>query len=89
MIGIFPDTLDAAELREQASLMERIAAHKRQSADLIELSCFATMLNATDGDGRRGVHRLLALDPMAGLTVLRQLYTRVALLAFQITPRER
>jgi hypothetical protein len=78
---IAPDTLDIAELREQAQMFERWAAHKRQFADLIELSCFTAMLNATDGDGRRGVDRLLALDPMAGLTLLRQLYARVALLA--------
>ncbi len=42
------------------------------------------MLNATDGDGRRGVDRLLALDPIAGLAVLRQLYARIALLALQV-----
>jgi hypothetical protein len=40
------------------------------------------MLNATDGDGRRD--RLLALDPIAGLAVLRQLYARIALLALQV-----
>ena len=44
----------------------------------------AAMLNATDGDGRRGVDRLLALDPIAGLAVLRQLYARIALLALQV-----
>ena len=64
-----PDTLGVAELREQAKMFDRWAAHKRQLADLIELSCFTTMLNAEDSDGRRGVNQLLALDPMAGLTV--------------------
>jgi hypothetical protein len=62
-----PDSLDPAELREQATLFERWAAHKRQFADLIEISCFTTMLNADDGTGRRGIDRLLALDPIAGL----------------------
>ena len=42
------------------------------------------MLNATNGDGRRGIDRLLALDPMTGLTILRQLYARVAVLALQV-----
>jgi hypothetical protein len=44
----------------------------------------AAMLNATNGDGRRGIDRLLALDPMTGLTILRQLYARVAVLALQV-----
>ena len=82
------DTLDVAELREQAQMFERWAAHKRQLADLIEISCFTTMLNADDGTGRRGVDRLLALDPMAGLTVLGHLYARIAMLALQITARD-
>lgn len=71
--GFDPD-LDPASLRQEADLFARYAAHKRQFADLIELSCFTTMLNATDGDGRRGVDRLLALDPIAGRAVLRQVY---------------
>jgi hypothetical protein len=75
-------------LREEADLFERYAAHKRQFADLIELSCFTAVLSATDEDGRRGVDKLLALDPMAGLAVLRQLYARVAALALQIAAKD-
>ena len=81
---IDPDTLDIAELRDQANLFDRWVAHKRQLADLIEISCFTTTLNAEDGTGRRGVDRLLALDPMAGLTVLGHLYARITMLALQV-----
>jgi hypothetical protein len=83
-----PDTLDPAELRKEADFFERFAVHKRQFADLIELSCFTAMLNATDGEGRRGVDKLLALDPMTGLTILRQLYARVAALAVQVAAKD-
>ena len=81
--GFDPD-LDSASLRREAELFERYAAQKRQLADLIELSCFTTMLSATDSDGRRGVEKLLTLDPIAGLGVLRQVYARIALPALQV-----
>jgi hypothetical protein len=56
----FDPDLDSASLRKEADLFERYAAHKRQLADLIELSCFTTMLSATDSEGRRGVDELLS-----------------------------
>ena len=89
MIGpMDPDSLDPAVLREQALWCERWAAQKRDRAEIIELSVFTAMLNAHDGSGQRGVDRLLALDPMAGLALLRQFYARVAALALQITARD-
>ena len=86
MIGpLSPDSLDPAVLRDQADLFDRIALQKRRRADMIELSVFTNVLSATDETGKRGIDKLVELDPIAALNVLRQIYARVAALALQIT----
>ena len=85
---MFPDTFDPAELREQAKMLEEIAGSERYLADMIELSVVTNVLSATDETGRRGIERLLALDPVAGLAIMRHLYARVAALALQLDEHE-
>ena len=85
MIGPFdPDSLDPAELREQAKWCDRWALQKRQRAEIIELSVITSALTTPDGSGKRGIDRLIQLDPIRALKMFKQLYARIAMLALQV-----
>jgi hypothetical protein len=46
------------------------------------------VLSETDETGKRGIDKLVALDPLGALNVLKQLYARFAALALQTTARD-
>ena len=80
--------LDAAALRAQAEIFERMAATcARRPRWLNSRSSPPLSARSPMGAGKRGLDLLAALDPVAALAFFDQLYGRIVALAVQIDMR--